>query len=104
MHDAIIQIRSERKITEEEITTLHNIIERYRGASEYHLYNAKNGFDIYISSVNTARHITSKILKILGGRKKESTKHLRIENGKHIYQFTLRIKLPETPAKARYGF
>jgi NMD protein affecting ribosome stability and mRNA decay len=104
MHDAIIQIRTEREITENEIKTLHNIIERYRGRSECHLYDTRNGFDIYISSVNTARHIASKILRVLGGTKKESAKHLRVENGRAIYRFTLRIKLPETPSKARYGF
>jgi len=26
------------------------------------------------------------------------------ENGRAVYRFTLRIKLPETPSKARYGF
>ncbi len=104
MHDAIIQIRAEREITENEIISLHNIIERYKGGSEYYIYDAKNGFDIYVSSVNTARHIASKILKVLGGSKKESAKYLRVENGRAIYRFTLRIKLPETPSKARYGF
>ncbi|HDM36196.1 MAG TPA: hypothetical protein ENG09_02935 [Candidatus Syntrophoarchaeum butanivorans] len=104
MHDAIIQIRADREITEDEMRSLHNIIERYRGGSDYEIFDAKNGFDVYVSSVNAARHIASKILKVLGGSKKESARYLRVENGRAVYRFTLRIKLPETPSKARYGF
>ncbi len=104
MHDAIIQIRADRGIVESERKSLYNIIERYVGGSEYELYDAKNGFDVYVSSLTAARHITSKILKVLGGSKKKSAKYLRVENGRVVYRLTLRIKLPETESKARYGF
>jgi len=43
-------------------------------------------------------------LKVLGGSKKKSAKYLRIENGKVVYRFTLRIKLLENESKAKYGF
>ena len=104
MHDAIIQIRADRGITEDEMRSLHNIIERYRGGSVYEICDARNGFDVYVSSVKAARHIASKILKVLGGSKKESARYLMVENGRAVYRFTLRIKLPETASKAKYGF
>jgi len=91
MHDAVIQVRADRGIAENKIKSLYNIIERYKGGSEYELYDATNGFDVYVSSLNAARHITSKTLKVLGGSKKKSTKYLRIENGRVVYRFTLRL-------------
>jgi len=48
----------------------------------YEICDARNGFDVYVSSVNAARHIASKILEVLGGSKKESARYLRVENGR----------------------
>jgi len=43
-------------------------------------------------------------MKVLGGSKKESTKYLRLQDGKVVYRFTIRVKLPVEPSTARYGF
>jgi hypothetical protein len=43
-------------------------------------------------------------MKVLGGSKKESSKYLRVEGGRVLYQFTIRVKLPEVASGARYGF
>jgi len=34
-HDAILQVRASRKITDDEARLIHNIIERYRGDANY---------------------------------------------------------------------
>ncbi|MDF2957402.1 MAG: hypothetical protein OD814_001024 [Candidatus Alkanophagales archaeon MCA70_species_1] len=107
MHDAILQIRTQarRALAENELRSLKNIIERYKGRSEcVTLHESENSIDLYVTSVNDARHIASKILKVLGGRKKESTKFLRFERGRRVYRFTICVTLPEKPSKAKYGF
>ncbi len=104
MHDGIIQIRSSRELTENEIRSILNIVERYRGRSEYEILESEGGFDIYFTGLNDARHTASKIKKVLGGDLKISTRFLRVESGRAIYRLTFRIKLPETPSRARYGF
>ncbi|MDF2954455.1 MAG: hypothetical protein OD815_000071 [Candidatus Alkanophagales archaeon MCA70_species_2] len=107
MHDAILQIRTEtrRKLAENERRSLRNIIERYKGRSEcIPLYEDERSLDFYVTSVNDARHIASKILRVLGGRKKESTSFLRVERGKPVYRFTICITLLENPSRAKYGF
>ena len=104
MHDGIIQIRANRELSENEIRSILNIVERYRGKSEYEIIESENGFDIYFTRVNDARHTASKIIKVLGGNLKTSTKFLRVSSGRAIYRFTFRVKLPDVPSKARYGF
>lgn len=103
-HDAILQIRAEREIKDNEIRSIQSIMERYCGSASYEFLQAEKGIDVYISSVINARHIASKIMKVLGGSKKESTKYLRVENGRPVYRFAIRIKLPDEPSTARYGF
>lgn len=104
MHDGLIQIRALREIKENELRSIHNIVARYKGGSEIEYLHRKRGFDIYVSHVVDARHITSKILKVLGGELKTSSTFLRVENGRAIYRYTFRIKLPDQPSRARYGF
>ena len=104
MHDAINQIRADRDIKENEMRSIKNIIERYKGKSAIEFFDSKNGFDLYVSSINDARHIASKILKVVGGDLKESAEYLRVQDGKAIYRFTLRVKLPKKESKAKYGF
>jgi hypothetical protein len=43
-------------------------------------------------------------MKVLGGSKKDSSKYLRVQGGRVLYQFTIRVKLPEEALGARYGF
>lgn len=35
------------------------------------------------------------LMKVLGATSKESSKYLRVEWGRVLYQFTIRMKLPE---------
>ena len=104
MHDSIVQVRSKRGITENEMRSILNIIERYKGKSETEFFDCKNGFDLYVSSVNDGRHIASKILKVVGGELKESSKYLRVQDGRAIRRITFRVRLKETESKAKYGF
>ncbi len=55
-------------------------------------------------SLNDAGHTVAKILKVLGGKVTESTKYLRVQEGGAIYRFTLCVRLPKKPSKAKYGF
>jgi NMD protein affecting ribosome stability and mRNA decay len=103
-HDAILQIRADREITDTETRSIYHIIDRYRGDADSEFLDVKKGIDLYISSMNSGRHIASKIMKVLGGSKKESTKYLRLQDGKVVYRFTIRVKLPNEPSAARYGF
>lgn len=43
-------------------------------------------------------------MKVLGGSRKESSKYLRVQGGRVLYQFTIRVKLPQEASGARYGF
>ncbi|HUV83364.1 MAG TPA: NMD3-related protein [archaeon] len=103
-HDAILQIRADREITDSETRSIYNIIERYSGDADCEFLDVKKGIDLYISSMNSGRHISAKIMKVLGGSKKESTKYLRLQDGKVVYRFTIRVKLPDEPSAAKYGF
>ena len=103
-HDAIIQIRASREIEENEKKSILNIIDRYKGKSECKVSEAKNGFDVYMSSLNDARHTVAKILKVVGEKRTESMKYLRVQDGRPVYRFTLCVRLPKKPSKARYGF
>lgn len=103
-HDAILQIRSDREIEQNEIRSIHNIIERYCGSVDYEFIDSDSGIDVYIAGLVNARHAAARIMKVLGGSKKESTKYLRVENGRAVYRFTIRVKLPDEASKAKYGF
>jgi NMD protein affecting ribosome stability and mRNA decay len=103
-HDTIIQIRASREIKENEIKSILNIIDRYKGKSEFQISEAKNGYDVYMSSLNDARHTVAKILKVLGGKRTESMEYLRVQDGKAVYRFTLCVRLTNKPSKAKYGF
>lgn len=103
-HDALIQIRASREIEENEMESILNIIDRYKGKSDYKVSETKNGYDVYMSSLNDARHTVAKILKVMGGKRTESRKYLRVQDGRSIYRFTLCVRLPKKPSKARYGF
>ncbi len=103
-HDAILQVRADREITGDEARSVSNIIEKYCGGADYEFLDIKRGIDVYISNVSSARHAAARIMKVLGGSKKESSKYLRVEGGRVLYQFTIRVKLPQEASGARYGF
>lgn len=103
-HDAILQVRADREITGDENRSVSNIIEKYCGGADFEFLDVKRGIDVYISNVSSARHAAARIMKVLGGSKKESSKYLRVEGGRVLYQFTIRVKLPEVASGARYGF
>lgn len=53
--------------------------------------------------MSSARHAVARIMKVLGGNRKESSKYLRVEGGKVLYRFTVRVKLPDKASGAKYG-
>jgi NMD protein affecting ribosome stability and mRNA decay len=102
-HDAILQVRADREITDNEEQSIRNIIVKYIGGAEYEFLDAKKRIDVYITSLNSARHIANKIIKVLGGSIKQSSKYQRVQSGRVIYRFTLRVKLPDEASGASYG-
>jgi NMD protein affecting ribosome stability and mRNA decay len=103
-HDAILQVRADREITGDENRSVSNIIEKYCGGADFEFLDVKRGIDVYISNVSGARHAAARIMKVLGGSRKESSKYLRVKGGRVLYQFTIRVMLPEVASGARYGF
>lgn len=103
-HDAILQIRADREITDTEIQSINNIIVKYMGNADYEFLDVKKGIDLYITAHNSAKHIANKIIKVVGGSIKQSSKYQRVESGRVIYRFTLRIKLPDKVSTVTYGF
>ena len=102
-HDAILQVRADREITDNEEQSIRNIIVKYIGGAEYEFLDAKKRIDVYITSLNSAKHIANKIIKVLGGSIKQSSKYQRVQSGRVIYRFTLRVKLPDEASGASYG-
>ena len=102
-HDAILQVRADREITDNEEQSIRNIIVKYIGGAEYEFLDAKKRIDVYITSLNSAKHIANKIIKVLGGSIKQSSKYQRVQSGRVIYRFTLRVKLPDEVSGASYG-
>jgi hypothetical protein len=43
-------------------------------------------------------------MKVLGGSRKESSKYLRVQGGRVLHQFTIRVKLPQEPWGRGMGF
>jgi hypothetical protein len=43
-------------------------------------------------------------MKVLGGSKKESSKYLRVQGGRVLYRFTVRVKLPKEASGGDMGF
>ncbi|MCD4768231.1 MAG: 60S ribosomal export protein NMD3 [Methanosarcinales archaeon] len=78
-HDAILQVRADREITGDETRSVRNIIEKYCGGADYEFLDIKRGIDVYISNVSSARHAAARIMKVLWGSRKESSKYLRVE-------------------------
>ncbi len=103
-HDAILQVRADREITDDETRSVENIIDKYCGSADHEFLEVKRGIDVYIANVASARHSAARIMKVLGGSRKESSKYLRVVGGKVLYQFTIRVKLPEEASGARYGY
>lgn len=103
-HDAILQIRADRDITDNEDRSVRHVIERYCSGVDYEFLAAGKGIDVYVASVVNARHAAARIMKVLGGSKKESTRYLRVEGGRAVYRLTIRVKLPHEASRARYGF
>jgi NMD protein affecting ribosome stability and mRNA decay len=102
-HDAILQIRADREISGDETRSVTNIIEKYCSGANYEVLDVKRGIDVYITNVASARHAAVRIMKVLGGSKKESSKYLRVDGGRVLYRFTVRIKLPDKASGAKYG-
>lgn len=103
-HDSILQVRADRKITEDEARSVKNIIKKYCSGADYEFLDVKQGIDVYIINVASARHAAARIKKVLGGSKKESSRYLRVEGGRVLYRFTVRVKLPDKVSGARYGY
>lgn len=103
-HDAILQVRADRKMTEDETRSVHTIIRKYCSGVDYEYMEVKRGIDVYIANVASARHAAARILDTLGGSRKESSKYLRVESGRVLYRFTIRVKLPKEASGGRYGF
>ena len=103
-HDAILQIRADREMTEDETRSIHNIVGKYCSGVDYEYLEVKRGIDVYITNLASARHTAARIMKVLGGSKKESSKYLRVQGGRVLYQFTVRVKLPKEASGGRYGF
>jgi len=78
-HDAILQVRADREITGDEARSVRNIIGKYCSGADYEFLDVKRGIDVYISNVSSARHAAARIMKVLGGNRKESSKYLRVE-------------------------
>lgn len=103
-YDAILQVRADREITEDETRSVRNIIDKYCGGTDYEYLDVKRGIDVYISNVSSARHAAARIMRVLGGSRKESSKYLRVQGGRVLYRFTVRVKLPDEATGGRYGF
>ena len=102
-HDAILQIGADREITDTEIRSIRNISMKYIGNADYEFLDVKKGMDVYITGHNSAKHIATKIIKVLGGSIKQSSKYQRVQSGRVIYRFTLRVKLPDEASGVTYG-
>jgi len=76
-HDAILQVRADREITDTEMRSIRSIIVKYIGNAEYEFPDAKTGMDVYITGLNSAKHIADKIIKVPGGSIKQSSKYQR---------------------------
>ena len=103
-HDAILQIRADREITDTGMRSIRNIIGKYIGNADYEFLDVKKGMDVYITAHNSAKHIANKIIKVLGGSIKQTSKYQRVQSGRVIYRFTLRVKLPDEASGVTYGF
>ncbi|MCL7413105.1 MAG: 60S ribosomal export protein NMD3 [ANME-2 cluster archaeon] len=103
-HDAILQVRADRQMTEDETRSAHTIIGKYCSSVDYEYMEVKRGIDVYIANVASARHAAARIMDVLGGSRKESSKYLRVQGGRVLYRFTIRVKLPEKVSGGRYGF
>ena len=103
-HDAILQVRAERDITDTEMQSIRNIIVKFIGNADYEFLDVKRGMDVYITAHNSAKHIANKIIKVLGGSIKQTSKYQRVQSGRVIYRFTLRVKLPDNVSSVTYGF
>ncbi|MDW7726535.1 MAG: NMD3-related protein [Candidatus Methanoperedens sp.] len=90
-------------MTDNEEQSIRNIIDKYIGNADYEFLDAKMGMDVYVTGLNSAKHIANKIIKVLGGSIKQSSKYQRVQGGRVIYRFTIRVKLPDEASGARYG-
>lgn len=65
----------------------------------------KNWFySLQVGQTSLCNTEAAMIMKVLGGSRKESSKYLRVQGGRVLYQFTIRVKLPQEASGARYGF
>jgi NMD protein affecting ribosome stability and mRNA decay len=81
-HDAILQVRANREMTGDKARSVKNIIEKYCGGADYEFLDVKRGIDVYVTNVASARHLAVRIIKVLGGSRKESSKYLRVQGGR----------------------
>ncbi|MCL7415865.1 MAG: 60S ribosomal export protein NMD3 [ANME-2 cluster archaeon] len=103
-HDAILQVRADRQMTDDETRSVHTIVGKYCSGVDYEYLEARRGIDVYVANVASARHAAARIMKVLGGSRKESSKYVRVQGGRVLYQFTIRVKLPDEVSGAKYGF
>ncbi len=96
MHEALIQIRANHELTEEQREVVRSITKRYAtGGVEWEIFQPRSGrgLDVYISSLGVARRTASRIARSLNGKISESTKYLGMKDGKRRYRFHLRIRI-----------
>ncbi|MBW6518857.1 MAG: 60S ribosomal export protein NMD3 [ANME-2 cluster archaeon] len=103
-HDAILQVRADRQMTGDETRSVYNIVDKYCSGVDYEYLEVKRGIDVYIANVASARHAATRIMKVLGGSRKESSKYLRVQGGRVLYRFTIRVKLPKENSGGKCGF
>ena len=102
-YEAIVQIRADnRKVSEEEIETVKEIIERILNRERENkkafiskIVERREGVDFYFGDRNIGRKVSRTIVEELGGRIVESKKIHTRRDGKDVYRFTYAVRLPE---------
>ncbi|HDD36009.1 MAG: hypothetical protein J7K36_04865 [Archaeoglobaceae archaeon] len=86
-HPAIIQLRG----FDDKLSLALKIVER--NCDEFEIEMAKNGVDIYISDVNRARNVISKLKRAFNFETKFSTKYAGLRKGRVrvLFVFSLRL-------------
>jgi nonsense-mediated mRNA decay protein 3 len=102
-HEAIIQIRSDRTFTEDEIQNMtlsvENTVENLQAKGNRSLFIADigmehGGLDFFISDKQAALVITKKLQEMYGGSIKQSSKNIGMRDSKQIHRMTYLLRIP----------
>ena len=103
--EAIIQIRAAGRFpTEEEkkrsSTVARDAMESMRKKGDRlafisYVQEQKEGFDLYMGSMNASRQVCRLIISELGGNFSESPTLVGMKDGKNLYRITFAVRLPE---------